>query len=170
MRPAARLLTLAVALLVGCGDSGESTTPGYPRSFVAHDVQLELEPGWHPAAENLTPKLISPKDLLSVGTFRMRPGGECNHLPSQAYSDMGARDGLITIMEHGGKGSDFPPKPDHFRLDARPGPFECAPSKLIAQQFNFSDSGRHFYAFVALGARGPEDEAESILDSYRGAR
>jgi hypothetical protein len=170
MQPAARLLMLAFALLVGCGDSGDATTPERPRSAAAHGVEVQLEPGWHAARENLTPKLIRPKDLLSVGTFRMRHGGECSQLPSRAYSDMGARDGLITIMEHAGRGSGFPPRPADFRLDARPGPFECAPSRLNAQQFQFRDAGRRFYAFVALGASGPQREVESILDSFSAAR
>jgi hypothetical protein len=121
------------------------------------------------AKTNLTPHLVNPRGILSLGTFPMRPGGRCNQLPARAYSEMGTQDGLITILQR--KGSpDFPPRPAQFQLHPRPRAFECLPRDLDGEEVAFSDSDRHFYAFVALGSRGPLHEAESILDSFSVSR
>ncbi len=127
---------------------------------------MQLEPGWHVAGTILTPKLVSPSERLSVGTFAMRPGGTCAQLPSQAYDDMGPTDGMITIMERGGRHTGYPPRPARFDLQPRPAAFECAPLRLDSQEFLFREAGRNFYAFVVLGARGPTDEAEAVLNSF----
>ena len=175
MRRTALLLTLAVAYLAGCGGSGDSTTTERSLSVAAKGVKMQLAPGWRAASENLTPRLLNPREVLSAGTLRMRAAarGGCAQLPSRAYADMGPTDGLITIQERGrGKGSlrGYPPRPGHFQIRAQRGAFECAPPNLDSQEFVFSDAGRRFYAFVVLGARGPEEEAESILDSFHAAR
>lgn len=162
----AMVLSLLIAVFAGCGGDGDHAGPGPSPVVTVHGVRLRLEPGWHLAATNLTPDLVRPRDILSVGTFPMEPGGACDQAPSRAYSEMGQRDGLITILESGGKISGFPPRPPHFRIPARRGSFECAPHGLNAQEFLFSDAGRHFYAFVALGDKGPLRQAESILDSF----
>jgi hypothetical protein len=170
MRRTALLLTLAAAYLAGC-DGAEDRTAELPRSVGADGVKMELPPGWHGASENLTPKLVNPREVLSVGTLRMRPTvrGSCTQLPTEAYAEMGPADGLITIQERGqGRGSlrGYPARPAHFQVRAQRGAHGCAPPSLNFQQFIFSDAGRRFYAYVALGKRGPEDEAESILDSF----
>jgi hypothetical protein len=159
-------LLLVSAVLAACGSTGDSTTHEPARSITAHGVGLQLQPGWHVSRSNLTPKLVNPRDLVSVGTFSMRPGGRCAQSPSRAYSDMGSTDGLITIMERGGNSGDYPPRPARFHLNPRPRSFECAPARLSSQELMFSDGGRNFYAFVALGSGGPVGEAESILDSF----
>jgi hypothetical protein len=175
MRRTALLLTLAVAYLAGCGGSGDPTTTERSLSVAAKGVRMQLAPGWHAASENLTPRLVNPREVLSVGTLRMQPAvrGGCAQLPSRAYADMARTDGLITIQERGrGKGSlrGYPPRPAHFQIRAQRRTFECAPPNLSSQEFVFSDAGRRFYAFVVLGTRGPEEEAESILDSFHAAR
>lgn len=170
MRGIPALPCLALILLVGCADAGVPASPAPPRTAAADGVQVELEAGWHAATESLTPKLLNPRELLSIGNFSMHPGGRCNHLPSRAYSEMGPRDGLITIMERRGNESGernaYRQRPDRFDLDNLLDSFECTPPELDSHQFTFSDSGRNFYAFVALGSRGPEKEAESILNSF----
>jgi hypothetical protein len=158
-------LALAVAVVAGCGGGGSRESPGPSPLVGAHGVKLRLAPGWHLARTNLTPRLVNPHDILSVGTFPMQPGGRCSQLPARAYSEMRKRDGLITILERR-KGHGIPARPAHFRLHPHPRSFECAPAKLDGQEVAFSDAGRHFYVFVALGSNGPRRQAESILDSF----
>lgn len=172
LKLSAGLIALLSLGLPACGgdDDQAADTPSSP-STGARGVKMQLAPGWQAAHVNLTPTLINPREVVSVGTLRMRPTvrGGCAQLPTTAYADMGPTDGLITIQERGrGKGSlrNYPPRPDHFQIRARRGEHGCAPPSLNFQEFIFSDVGRRFYAFVALGARGPEEEAESILDSF----
>jgi hypothetical protein len=173
-------LALAGGLYLAFGGGGEGKSPpreptgsGPTPSVAAHGVRMKLEPGWHVAAQTLTPSLVSPRELLSVGTFHMRPdrpNGRCAQAPRRAYSEMRASDGLITIMEEGGRQTGFPPRPATFRLHPRPGSLDCAGPTVQSQEFAFRDAGRNFYTFIALGARGPVDEAESMLNSLRATR
>jgi hypothetical protein len=161
-------LAMSAVLLAGCGGGAPEMTVPPPASTIStHGVKAQLQPGWHAARKNLTPQLVSPMEILSVGTFPMRPGGACAQSPGKAYSDMQPRDALITIMEQKTTRSDFPPQPARFHLHPHPRSFECVPGKLDSQELLFRDGGRAFYAFVALGAHGPQDEVESILDSFR---
>ncbi len=150
----------------GSRPAKDASSPTPLPSAAAHGLRVRLEPGWHAAGQTLTPRLVSPKERLSLGTFPMRPGGSCAQAPSRAYSDMGPRDGLITIMEEGSRQA-FPPRPAEVQLHPRPGSFECAGPSLRSQEVVFRDAGRNFYAFVALGARGPVQAAQSILNSLR---
>jgi hypothetical protein len=63
----------------------------------AHRVQIQLEAGWQVAKQSLTPKLINPTELLTVGTFPMKPGGICAQLPSRAFEAIGENDAVITF-------------------------------------------------------------------------
>jgi hypothetical protein len=83
---------------------------------------------------------------------------------------MGSRDAIITILERTGNPRRFRTRPAHFELHPRPGSLECVPRELGADQVAFNDAGRHLYAFVALGAEGPVDQAESMLDSLTVSR
>ena len=145
---------------------GPPVQPDGPSLAAAHGVQVQLEPGWRMAETSLTPKLVSPTERLSVGTFAMRPGGSCSQLPSQAYDDMGRRDAIITIMERGSRHTGYPQRPAAFDLHTRPAAFECAPVGLDSHEFVFRDSGRNFYAFVVVGPQGPTRDAEAILNSF----
>jgi hypothetical protein len=163
------ILTLLLAAPAGCGNTSSHESPGPGPLVGAHRVKLRLEPGWHLAQTNLVPHLVNPKGILSVGTFPMQPGGRCAQAPSRAYSKMGPRDGLITILQKKGD-PGFPPPPAHFQLHPKPRSFECLPLELDGQEFAFREAGRHFYAFVALGSRAPRGQAESILDTVTASR
>lgn len=99
----------------------------------------------------------------------MLPGAGCETtLPARAYGDMSASDGMITIDEGlAGQAGHPPPPPQHFDLGSRPQLNQCAPAGMDTHEFRFSAAGRHFYAFVVLGPRGPVREAEAILDSLK---
>lgn len=166
-------LALAGGLYLGLGggDGGspakDAATPTPLPSAAAHGLRVRLEPGWHAAGQILTPQLLNPRERMSLGTFRMRPGGNCDTGATRAYADMGPTDGLITIMERPGPVSKYPPRPAEIRLHPETGPFECVPANLDHQMVAFRDNGRVIYAFVTLGAHGPVQAAESILNSLR---
>ncbi|HYH63012.1 MAG TPA: hypothetical protein VD766_14185 [Solirubrobacterales bacterium] len=170
-------MSLAVASLAlsGCLGSEEAGKPpseesakpaDEPTVAQAHRVQMQLEPGWQAAEQSLTPKLLDPKELLTVGTLSMKPGG-CATLPIRTLEAMGAGDALITIQERdGGRPGDYPPRPKRFRVDPAVYDFECAPPDLKMQPFLFSEAGRHFYAVAAVERKAPLDEVEAILNSF----
>lgn len=163
------LIAAAIAMLTMSGDDGappESAAPDRRSTLAeAAGLAITLEPGWRMAEESLTPRLISPKERLSIGTFAMRPGGRCSQLPSRSYAAMGPTDAIITLMERGSNRSGYPPRPRRFDLDPRPRAFECVPRALRGEQFAFRDAGRNLYAFVIMGRRGPVAEAERTLNT-----
>jgi hypothetical protein len=131
-----------------------------------HELSVTLPPGWHHARRNLTPHLIDPREIISVGSYRLRykrrsrcgvPG-----CPLPGLDGFGRRDVLISIQErqHVRRPVDagFPPRRRPFaleplRLHYPPGPrWRCARRVLGRTNWTaFTDSGRAFYAFVAFG-------------------
>jgi hypothetical protein len=99
----------------------------------------------------------------------MLPGAGCEAtLPARAFGDMSASDGMITIDEGlGAQARNPPPAPQHFDLGSRGQLNQCAPAGMQTHEFRFRAAGRQFYAFVVIGPRGPQREAEGILDSLK---
>jgi hypothetical protein len=166
------VVTLLLAILLGgCLGSDEASNHpndvGTETAIVrAHGVELQLEPGWQAAERSLTPTLMNPRELLSVGTMPMRPGA-CATVPRRAIAAMGPGDALITIQERdGARPEDFPPRPQSFRVHPGVGNFECAPQDLKVAPFIFREAGRYFYALVVIERGAPIREAEAILDSF----
>jgi hypothetical protein len=164
-------IVVAGLLLGGCLGSDETpneTSEGAAESAIAkaHRVQVDLEPGWQAAERTLTPDLLNPKELLSVGTLPMKRGS-CATVPSRAVEAMRPGDALITIQERAeGRPEDYPPRPKHFRVDPGIGNFECAPQDLKVDSFVFREAGRHFYVLVVVDRGAPIDEAERILNTF----
>jgi len=139
-------------------------------------LTVQLPGGWSRAHESLTPSLIDPREVLSVGTAPLRyRATECAHMPGAALEDLGPADAFVTLQERGLDPSstwpDFPPRPAHFgpELGGRSEASACVPSARFTDHwFAFSDTGRHFHALVAFGPHAPpavRDQAWGILDS-----
>jgi hypothetical protein len=131
-----------------------------------HGLSLTLPPGWHRARRNLTPNLIDPREILSVGSYRLRykrrsrcrvPG-----CPLPALDGFGRSDVLISIQErrHVRRPVDagYAPRRRPFafepmRLYYSAGPrWGCGRRVLGRATWTaFSDKGRAFYAFVGVG-------------------
>lgn len=113
---------------------------------------------------SLTPNLAEPKEILSLGTFDMQPGG-CDHGPLRATREMKSVDVLLSIQERVHSRSPFPPRPDHFRFEQRFQECFGAPG-IRTTSIDFHDAGRDFTALVALGARVSAQDAMGVLDGF----
>ncbi len=140
---------------------GSLDVAGAPRwsTYRGQGFEITYPDDWVRAGSTLTPQLSDPREILSIGTYPLRPGGEtCNdvYLPGNALGDLGIGDVFITIQESSG-GSGFPPRPSSFGPDAAqfavdgPACDSYGPIELRGWWFGFSDQGRYFYAFVTLG-------------------
>jgi hypothetical protein len=185
MTPRAMSVVTTVALaLGGCGASRQaaitapepspSQAPAPVPTDVGHGVSVWQPPGWHrvdgPAA------LSYPAERLLLTSYPTRRGKGC--APDRAARDLPPRGALIYLLEYrpaqgdvwaGLRRSDFPPRPERFRLRRRQlAGYECwrVPSYLIA----FRAANRPFQLHVALGPRAtPARRARvvRILDSLR---
>ena len=133
---------------------------------------------WIRAQENLTPRLVDPQEILSLGTFPMSADGprSCEQFPAPAIEDTGPGDAFVSIQERreGDIGGMHPPRPTFGPTsgsmdDVSP---EClrAPKEFSHWWIPFSDQGRALYAYVAMGAEVSEARAAgtwAILNSLR---
>ena len=146
---------------------------------------VEYPAGWTSADESLAPDLFDPREILSIGTFPLRPGGTAPteaFLPGNAIADIGADDVFLTVQERVRSlgGSHFPTRPPGFGpgTGCPSGDAACVDGSSMALQglrawwIPFSDrpSGRDFYAFMAMGEEAYRDPARSaaawrVLDS-----
>jgi hypothetical protein len=154
--------------LAGCGEEGVTDASGWVAyRDVERGFAVRYPADWHRAQERLTPKLSDPIEVLSLGTFPLRPGGErCSHMPVRALEDFGPRDAFVSIQERAKPGpGEFEPRPA-FRAptDLRTGRF-CVPDLERADDWLFfSDNGRGFYAIVALGTEASPQTRRDLVD------
>ncbi len=142
-------------------------------------VTISFPPGWIRSTETLMPGLADPRELVSLGTFDPPPGGEnCAHMPENAIEKMTPADSVIVIEERvgdpedgSGTLADYPERPEHFGPDDgyRSEAVDCLdePKAFFDRFIPFRDSGRRFYAYIALGSDVPpavREEAWTILD------
>jgi hypothetical protein len=136
---------------------------------------VTVPPGWQVAAEPLNTWVSDPHEILSMGTYPLRPGGEAvidAQVPSHAVEDMGPSDVFIWLNERTPAGRGLPDRPTAFSPEAlcqsgspaggSPG---CVPG--LAQGIEgirawwtyFQDNGRGFYLFVGMGEQAYQDPA-----------
>ena len=141
---------------------------------------VALPPSWTLAAQTLTPNLGSPKEILSFGTYGLRPGGpRCAQYPVDALEDLGPTDAFATIQETN-PSRRFVSRPEHLEALAVPrngkkhleAP-DCLsdPDKAMSMWWiPFRDEGRAFYLLAAIGPQasdGTRDTLWEILDGIR---
>ena len=160
--------------------AGAATDPDWTTYEIPEaSLAVTYPSSWARSTDPLMPNLVDPKELVALSTFPARPGGKnCAHMPENAIEDMGPTDALVLIEERVGDSEDDAVAPaDYPRRPAQFGPGTGYPSEAVdcldqRKEFfdrliPFSDAGRHFYAYVALGAETPTEvsaEAWTILD------
>ena len=177
----ATLLCLASsgALLAACGGQATSGAEnGAPRDWTTYrsaewGYTVSFPTSWQRAKSPVVARLSEPREILSLGTFRLRHRPtNCEAFAGSAREDLGPRDAFLTIQERGydraSQWLDFPPRPKRFRptpetmKDFEP---ECGDRPgADVRWFNFTDAGRHFHTLVVSG---PDAPAELRRDAWR---
>jgi hypothetical protein len=147
---------------------------GAPSNHAGDGIRYTIPAGWHAAKRSLTPHLVNPHEVLTVGTGSLPRGGRCAQFPSAALAALRPTDALVTVQERLGSVTSFPARPPHFSLPA-PNTSEAtlcgAPTATVTSYwFEFRDGGRGFHVLVALGRSAPASrrrEALAVLDSLR---
>ena len=153
-----RYVAALSVLLAFAGCGGQEGAAEEARWVTFHDRErgftVRYPAAWQRAEEQLTPTLADPRELLSVGTLTLRPGGDrCSHMPVRALEDFGPTDAFVSIQERVRPGSgEFTPR-GAFRAPtaSRTGRFCVPDAERLDDWLFFSDAGRGFYAIVALG-------------------
>jgi len=152
-------------------------TPG-PSGHVTAGISdfnmiLTYPADWYLADENLIPNLGNPREVFSLGSLPLRPGGpNCAQVPSQVLHDLEATDVFVTVQERGSDAipSGFDPRPDNF--GPTPGStdneiYDCLDSEerddvSAIHWIWFTDQDRYFHVLVALG-RDADPQDVSVL-------
>lgn len=176
VREASLVTAVALGLLLAaCGSSPPSGAERLPSGWTRyHDrdrgYSVSYPRTWYRAKKTLTPYLAAPREILSLGTYPLRPGGErCAQFPVNALEDLGPADAFLSVLEF-----SAPPtvlyrrRPAHFSLalgDASEAP-DCltGPVRLVDRLIPFRDGGRAFYAFVVLGRSAPDQTRRAVLE------
>ncbi|MBA2462372.1 MAG: hypothetical protein H0V45_11500, partial [Actinobacteria bacterium] len=96
MRGRIAICVALLAVLAGCGDEQSSQdavpTPAERIAWRDEDGGLTVRypETWRRSATPLTPHLGDPVEVLALGTYSLRPGGDrCAHQPVNAVDDLG---------------------------------------------------------------------------------
>ena len=138
--------------------------------------EVTFPSGWMRADEVLTPSLVDPAEILSVGTVRPVPNGEstCAQHPVATMGRVGSRDVFVTFQERAnavsGEMRAGPPRLDAVEPDDSELPAcleRAVPFRTYWMPFTIGNRG--FYANAAVGDDvSPEGRAElqAVLDSF----
>lgn len=164
---------LSIMILHGCTNESESLSGEVQVAEISDFNMVVTHPdGWFLAEESLTPSLGDPREVFSLGSFPLTPGGpNCAQIPSQALHDMEASDVFVTIQERGETDpSGFDPRPDDFgpTSDSTDNVFyECLEPEErgdvdALHWIWFTDQDRYFHVLVALGRDATPEDVSAI--------
>ena len=132
---------------------------------------VHVPEGWRVARRPLTPDLGDPREILSLGTGPMLPGGRCTHQPGRALAALGARDAFISIQERR-RDARHPPRPASFEARLEDVVFNIAVcanlDDVTPYWLLFRDAERDFYVLAALGTEASAERRREfwrVLDS-----
>ncbi len=186
---AASLVALIAAAPVASALTGGAG--GRPSRRVHADERygysVPIPDGWRRARGRLVPRLLSPREILTLGTASLPVGGggNCGREPVAAISRMGPGDALVTLQEYATNASmraragaaSAPPTPRAAAADLRLRPWpvprgeRVAPEeRLWAATVPFGGRGRWFDALVYVRgtpAPGRLHEVRTILAGLR---
>ncbi len=180
-------VSLLVLLLTGCLGASASSAPPSSRAqptssgwTAYHDRRfgytVRYPAWWHRARRSLTPHLADPREIFSVATIPLRPGGTgCAQVPTNALRALGATDALVSIQERSGRpAGEFRVRAGHITLTegARSEAEACAGGNpaFTAWLIPFTDGRRALYALIALGksvSATTARQAVAVVNSLR---
>ncbi|MGD2100733.1 MAG: hypothetical protein PVG83_00710 [Acidimicrobiia bacterium] len=165
-------------IVCGCTDNPASSFVVTEQIEIGNSGVIVSYPvDWFLAEVSLTPNLANPREVFSVGSFPLRPGGpNCAQVPSNALHDMRPGDVLVSVQERfDAIASGFPDRPDRF--GPAPGTTDNELYGCLDPEESddigaihwiwFTDQDRYFHVIVALGSDvGGEREkaAWAVLD------
>jgi hypothetical protein len=181
---------VGVALLANRSEPGHriEAKPSNPRWPTYRDdangFSVQIPPGWQRSRGTLVPNLLDPREILSLGTYTLRPDGSgpaCDtQLPLGTLQGLGSGGVFVWITESNParvigeeRGVAPKPRPKHFgaqetrTLDCSSQLFTPA---LVANSVAFSDHGRWINAYVVFGANASQerkDQTWRMLDTLR---
>ena len=139
------------------------------------------ESRWNIADVTLTPDLTNPVEILSLGTYPLRQGGErCSQIPEHALEDLGRFDAFVSVQRVlGGQNLDaYPVRPDAFTYDWLDDAeslewWDCLDradlSELYLRFAPFVEDGTLYFVIVALGSEAEETvRAQQVLEILDG--
>jgi hypothetical protein len=173
MRATAAVVPLAVlaavAVAPGAVPAHSGKSEGGPR-YVSrrYGLSVPVPAGWHPSRARLVPKLLAPREVVSLGDFGMRVGGggNCGREPAASIRRMRAGDALVSLQEvpvfarlRAHLRRSFPPLPRRLAFaDLRWIPDPGAGRRAVrGATLAFSERGRAFEALVYVA--GPPTPA-----------
>lgn len=139
---------------------------------------MALPAGWYRARRNLTPQLVSPREILSVATYplRYKRRARCRipGCPTPALNGFRASDILISIQERVHARTTTEDAAIDLRrqqVDLAAGAGSCTRDRVGWYAFEaFAEAGRSLYVFVVVGKRAPartRAELRRLLGSLR---
>lgn len=161
------LIPVVLALTACGGEQGASSGAEwttYRNADLGFSVRYPAD--WHRAEARLTPNLGDPTEILSLGTYPLRVGGDrCSHMPVRALEDFRPVDAFVSIQERADPApGELVPRRSFKAPDDRSSGRFCVPDRdRLDEWLVFGDSGRGFYAIVALGDEAsPETRAQLV--------
>jgi hypothetical protein len=156
--------------------------PGVVGEWVPHvdrdrHYRIDLSPGWRAITQDLTPNVTDPRQIGAFANFDVpAPDGEnlCDGgVPQRAMTAMGTTGAFVWLLERSSFTSldGVAPRPASFADVPRRGPW-CAPAANVDDELwtEFTDAGRFFYVFVAIGRDVTADQRADVwrmVDSLR---
>jgi hypothetical protein len=170
----ALLLFATVGLVVGSAAAGVAHGTSFGARITRDGISFRVSNGWRLTTRRIN-GVIDPVTVFTVSTFRVPSGppssGVCSRALQQGWRQGGAyvqlaeeRDGASrkTMLRR------VPPRPRHFRLDAKGSGGLCTPPD--SGQFSFHENGRALYVFYGFGIKASpaaRGAAVSLLDTMR---
>jgi hypothetical protein len=171
---------LATVSAGGANDRPPATPPAPSWTSYANvltGVEASFPPRWHAAGRDLTPRLIEPREILSLGTGPLPAGGggNCGRYPAAALHAMRSKDRLITVQRSPGHpGSRWFERldrwPQTFDLPLAQGFARRNPGRGWTTERSLRHRGDTYWVLVAFGRRPSApaiDQAERILETIR---
>ena len=150
-----------------------STSDSKPERWTTYEdkersLEVRYPDDWYRASDRLTPRLGDPKEILSLGTYPLRQGGDgCAHFPVNALEDLGPDGAFVSVLERAPPypATGYPARPSRFELPTDTGTNRfCVLSEgRLDEWLPFSDKGRAFYLMVALGEAASEETKTELL-------